>query len=110
MHALGFPTDRLPSKNFQGTPMRHRGGVHAGNFHLVEKAGGEAFTDEDEVILVLFVSQAATAIANARTYRAEQRARADLEALCGVRARSRGAGLSPGAPGPRPAARAPAPG
>ena len=60
--------------------MRHRG-VHVGNFYLVEKAGDEAFTDEDEEILVLFAAQAATAIANARTYRAERRARADLEAL-----------------------------
>ena len=77
---LGFTTDRLPSKTFQGTPMRHRG-VHVGNFYLVEKEGGEAFTDEDEEILVLFASQAATAIANARTYRAERRARADMEAL-----------------------------
>ncbi len=80
VRALGFPTDRLPSKTFQGTPMRHRG-VHVGNFYLVEKEGGAAFTDADEEILVLFASQAATAIANARTYRAEQRARADLEAL-----------------------------
>ena len=80
IRALGFPTDRLPSKTFQGTPMRHRG-VHVGNFYLVEKEGSEPFTDEDEEILVLFASQAATAIANARTYRAEQRARADLEAL-----------------------------
>ena len=77
---LGFPTDRLPSKTFQGTPMRHRG-VHVGNFYLVEKEGGDAFTDQDEEILVLFASQAATAIANARAYRAERRARADLEAL-----------------------------
>ena len=80
VRALGFPTDRLPSKTFQGTPMRHRG-VHVGNFYLVEKASGAAFTDEDEQILVLFAAQAATAIANARTYRAERRARADLEAL-----------------------------
>ena len=75
VRALGFsPDDRLPSKTFQGTPMRHRG-VHVGNFYLVEKEGGEAFTDEDEEVLVLFAAQAATAIANARTYRA------DLEAL-----------------------------
>jgi GAF domain-containing protein len=73
VRALGFPTDRLPSKTFQGMPMRHRG-VHVGNFYLVEKAGGAAFTDEDEQILVLFAAQAATAIANARTYRAEWRA------------------------------------
>ena len=80
IRSLGFSPDRLPSKTFQGTPMRHRG-VHVGNFYLVEKEGGEAFTDEDEELLVLFAAQAATAIANARTYRAERRARADLEAL-----------------------------
>ena len=80
VQALGFPTDLLPSKTFQGTPMRHRG-VHVGNFYLADKEGDEPFTDEDEEILVLFASQAATATANARTYRAEQRARADLEAL-----------------------------
>ena len=80
VRSLGFSSDRLPSKTFQGTPMRHLG-VHVGNFYLVEKEGGEAFTDEDEEILVLFASQAATAIANARSYRAEQRARAGLEAL-----------------------------
>ena len=82
VQALGFPTDLLPSKTFQGTPMRHRG-VHVGNFYLADKEGDEPFTDEDEEILVLFASQAATAtaIANARTYRAEQRARAGLEAL-----------------------------
>ena len=81
VRGLGFSPDRLPWGTFQGTPMRHRG-QHVGNFYLVEKEGGEAaFTDEDEEILVLFASQAAAAIANARTYRAEQRARADLEAL-----------------------------
>ena len=74
VHALGFPTDRLPFKTVQITPMHHRG-VLVGNFYLAEKAGGEAFTDEDEEVLVLFASQAATAIANARTYRA------DVEAL-----------------------------
>ena len=80
VRALGFSADLLPSRTFQGTPMRHQG-VHVGNFYLVDKEGGKAFTDEDEEILVLFASQAASAIANARTYRAERRARADLEAL-----------------------------
>ena len=80
LHALGFPSDRLPLKIVQITPMRHRG-VLVGSFYLAEKEGGEPFTDGDEEILVLFASQAATAIANARTYRAEQRARAHLEAL-----------------------------
>ena len=81
VRSLGFASDRLPSsRTFQGTPMRHRG-RHVGNFYLVEKEGGEEFTSEDEEVLVLFASQAASAIANARAYRDEQRARADLEAL-----------------------------
>ena len=76
----GFSADLLPSRTFQGTPMRHQG-VHVGNFYLVDKEGGKEFSDDDEEILVLFASQAASAIANARTYRAERLARADLEAL-----------------------------
>jgi len=57
------------------------GTLHVGSFFLTDKEDGEHFTDEDEECLVLFASQAAAAIVNARTYRAEQRARADLEAL-----------------------------
>ena len=77
---LGFSADLMRSKTFQGTPMHH-GGVHVGNFFLAEKKGAPAFTDEDEEVLMLFASQAATAIANARAHRDEQRALADLEAL-----------------------------
>ena len=62
------------------TPVRHRG-VHVGNFFLGDKEGERRFTIQDEEVLRLFASQAATAIANARTHRDEQRARADLEAL-----------------------------
>ena len=80
VRSLGLSSDLLPSKTLQGTPMRHRG-VHVGTFFLGDKEGGQEFTSEDEEVLVLFASQAATAIANARTYQQEQRARADLEAL-----------------------------
>ena len=41
----------------------------------------EEFTKEDEETLVMFASQAALVIANARAYREERRARADLETL-----------------------------
>ena len=78
--SLGYSEELTLSKTLQAMPIRHRG-VHVGNFFLGEKAAGRAFTDEDEEILVLFASQAATAIANARAHRDEQRARADLEAL-----------------------------
>ena len=68
------------SMAFQGTPMRHRD-MNVGYFFLGEKAGGGEFTDADEEVLVLFASQAAAAIANARAHRGEQRARRELEAL-----------------------------
>ena len=80
MRSLGFSPELPPAKAFQGTPMRHRG-VHVGDFFIGEKEGGQEFTMEDEELLMLFASQGATAIANARTYRDERRARADLEAL-----------------------------
>ena len=58
-----------------GAPMRHRD-VQVGNFFLGEKEGGRELTGEDEELLVLFASQAATAITNARTHRASQAGRA----------------------------------
>ena len=80
VRSLGYTSDLMLSKTFQGTPMRHRG-AHVGSFFLAEKEGGRDFTSEDEEVLVIFAAQAATAIANARTYRDEKRARGDLEAL-----------------------------
>ena len=78
--SLGLSPGLIPCRTFQGTPMRH-GGLDVGNVFLGEKEGGLEFTDEDEEVLVLFASQAAAAIANARAHREEHRARADLEAL-----------------------------
>ncbi len=80
VRALGIEPAPTFSRTFQGTPMRHRG-AEVGSFFLADKADGEAFTDEDEEVLTLFASQAASAIANARIHRGERRARADLEAL-----------------------------
>ena len=80
VRALGIEPAPLFSRSFQGTPMRHHG-ADIGSFFLADKARGEAFTGEDEEVLTLFASQAASAIVNARTHRDERRARADLEAL-----------------------------
>ena len=78
--ALGLtPLASFPGA-FQGTPMRHQG-TSVGYFFLGAKAGGAAFTDADEAVLVLFAAQAAAAIANARAHRGERRARRDLETL-----------------------------
>ena len=80
LKSLGFSAVPWASRSLQGAPMHHRG-EHLGHFFLGDKEDGEAFTAGDEEILVLFASQAATAIANARTHRDVERARADLEAL-----------------------------
>ena len=80
LRSLGYADVLTLSRTLQATPMRHRG-VHVGDFFLGEKEGGREFTADDEEVLVLFASQAATAIANARAHRDERRARADLEAL-----------------------------
>ena len=80
VRSLGLSPDLvLLQTSLQATPMRHRG-LHVGDF-FAEREGGQAFTADDEDLLVLFAAQAANAVANARTHRDEQRARADLEAL-----------------------------
>ena len=63
---------------FLAAPIRHLG-ESVGAFYVGEK--GVEFTPEDEETLVMFASQAALVIANARRHRDEQRARADLETL-----------------------------
>ena len=70
-----FPPDLL---SFLAAPIRHQG-EHLGTIYLDEKEG--EYTREDEETLVLFASQAALVIVNARRYRDEQRARARLETL-----------------------------
>ena len=80
LRSLGCSPSPGGSKTLQGTPMGHRG-ERFGGFFLADKEDGAAFTAEDEEILVLFASQAAAAIANARAYREVERARADLETL-----------------------------
>ena len=77
---LGFSADLVRWETMLGTAMRHRG-VHVGSFYLTDKEGGREFTNENVEVLVLFASQAAAAIANARTYRNELRARTKLETL-----------------------------
>ena len=81
--SAGFPENHPPMKTFLGAPVRHLGEA-VGNIYLTEKEGGREFTPEDEDTLVLFAAQAAMAIANALSHRAERQARADLEALINV--------------------------
>ena len=85
IRSLGLPELRPPVEvspvvSFLASPISHRD-ERVGNIYVAEKEAGAEFTLEDEETLVLFASQAAMVIGNARRYRDEQRARADLETL-----------------------------
>ena len=85
MRSLGLPEFSppmpvSPALSYLGAPVQHRG-ERIGGIYLGDKEGGREFTKEDEDTLVMFASQAALVISNARQHREEQRARADLEAL-----------------------------
>ncbi len=77
---LRQPLPLTNSLSFLAAPVFHRG-ERMGNIFLGEKESGGEFSLEDEETLVLFASQVALVIANARRYRDEHRARKDLETL-----------------------------
>ena len=76
----GFGLGVLPYGTALGAPIDSRG-ARVGYLFVADKRGGGDFTDGDGKVLPLFASQAGTAIANARAFRDEQRARTRLEAL-----------------------------
>ena len=80
--SLGLPDLQapMPVKSFLATSLRNRGRAW-GVIYMANGEGGQEFTAEDEETLVMFASQAALVIANARRYQEEQRARTDLETL-----------------------------
>ena len=81
-HRVGIPEFSPPMEmsSFLAAPIRHQG-TGVGNFYMANKDPGQGFTRQDAETLALFSSQAALVIANARRYRDEQRARADLETV-----------------------------
>ncbi len=84
VHGLGFTDFRIPLPvgvfRFMAAPMFHRE-VRVGHVFVGDKEGGEEFSHSDQETLVMFADQAALVIANARAYREERLARADLETL-----------------------------
>ena len=69
-----------PEVPFLAAPIVQQG-ANVGNIFVADTDDGAEFSREDEETLVMFASHAAMVIANARTYREERRARADLETL-----------------------------
>ncbi len=78
----GFTAMRSPVQvsAFLAAPIRHRH-EGLGYIFLAKDEPGQEFSLTDEETLQMFASQAALVIANARRYRNELHARADLEAL-----------------------------
>ena len=70
----------IPVRGGMSAPIRHLGQV-VGVLFLGHDREDRGFSTQDEEVVLLFSSQAAMVIANARRYRDERRARADLETL-----------------------------
>ena len=68
----GFPPHHPPMRSFLGVPIT-TGKQVFGNLYLADKTGAEEFGDEDEVIAVLFATQAAAAVENARLFEESER-------------------------------------
>ncbi len=80
LRSLADSADLTAPNAFHRTPMRHQG-RRVGDILLAGRDTAREPAEDEQMVLELFASQAATAVANARTHRNEQRVRADLEAL-----------------------------
>ena len=65
--SAGFPPNHPPMRTFLGVPIRIRNEVF-GNLYLSEKAHGQPFSEDDEVLVQALAAAAGTAISNARLY------------------------------------------
>ena len=84
--ASGVPKGHPTPTTFLGVPVRVRDQV-IGNLYLINKAEGEAFTEQDETIVRMLAAQAAVAIENARLFEESERLLEELAAA--HRARNR---------------------
>ncbi|RDH78302.1 GAF domain-containing protein [Mycolicibacterium moriokaense] len=65
--SVGFPANHPPMRTFLGVPVRIRDSVF-GNLYLTEKAGGQPFSEDDEVLVQALAAAAGIAVENARLY------------------------------------------
>jgi signal transduction histidine kinase len=84
--AAGVPEGHPVPDSFLGVPVRVRDQV-IGNLYLINKAGDEGFTEQDETIVKMLAAQAAVAIENARLFEESERLLEELAAA--HRARNR---------------------
>ena len=77
--SVGFPPNHPPMHTFLGVPIRIREEIY-GNLYLTEKAGGQPFSDDDEVLVEALAAAAGIAIDNARLYEQSRAQQAWIEA------------------------------
>ena len=63
VRTFGIESPWAIARTFQSMPIRHRG-VEVGSFFLTERPDGEAFTADNEEVLMPFTCRAALAVAN----------------------------------------------
>ena len=77
--SVGFPANHPPMRTFLGVPVRIRDEVY-GNLYLTEKAGGQPFSEDDEVLVEALAAAAGIAIDNARLYEGSRTRQSWIEA------------------------------
>ncbi len=77
--SVGFPAHHPPMRTFLGVPVRIRDEVF-GNLYLTEKAGGQPFSEDDEVLVQALAAAAGIAIDNARLYEQSKTRQSWIEA------------------------------
>ncbi|GAS89468.1 histidine kinase with GAF domain [Mycolicibacterium brisbanense] len=77
--SVGFPPNHPPMRTFLGVPVRIRDEVF-GNLYLTEKAGGQPFSEDDEVLVQALAAAAGIAIDNARLYEQSKARQSWIEA------------------------------
>lgn len=83
--SVGFPPEHPPMGTFLGVPIRVRDEVF-GNLYLTEKADGQVFTEDDEIVCQALATAAGIAIENARLYERSRLAQRWQEATSEIRA------------------------
>ncbi|MFC8047887.1 GAF domain-containing sensor histidine kinase [Nocardia sp. NPDC057353] len=77
--SVGFPPGHPPMRTFLGVSVRIREEVF-GSLYLTEKAGGQPFTEDDDVLVQALAAAAGTAVDNARLYESARTRQAWIEA------------------------------
>ncbi len=77
--SVGLPEGHPPMRTFLGVPVRIRNEIF-GSLYLTEKAGGQPFTEDDDVLVQALAAAAGIAVDNARLYESARTRQAWIEA------------------------------